>query len=153
VADRIVLRPAQPRDFSFCWRLYFEEMGWIIEALNLDLARQDESFTIQWRWAEVRIIAFPSEDVGCLQVRSADDAIFLGQLYVERRFKRQGIGGRVMHVVIEEATSAKKAILDFAPRQKALALSMSALTIKAAVSARGSWRRSKTPRTPSLMGR
>ena len=35
MTDRITLRPAQTQDFAICKRLYFENMCWIIEALNL----------------------------------------------------------------------------------------------------------------------
>jgi hypothetical protein len=40
-----------PRDFAFCQQLYFEGIGWIIEALKLDLARQREGFGQQWQLA------------------------------------------------------------------------------------------------------
>jgi hypothetical protein len=42
--DPSILRLAQPSDFAFCQRLYFEGMGRIIEALMMDVARQRESF-------------------------------------------------------------------------------------------------------------
>src|SRR6516164_7677481 len=54
--DRLALRPAQPQDFAFCQRLYFECMGWIIQALKLDVTRHSESFMRQWRLTELRII-------------------------------------------------------------------------------------------------
>jgi hypothetical protein len=49
MSDQFVRRLAQPSDFAFCQRLYFEGMGWIIEALKLDMARQRESFGQQYR--------------------------------------------------------------------------------------------------------
>ena len=108
--DRLALRPAQPQDFAFCQRLYFECMGWIIQALKLDVTRHSESFTRQWRLTEVRIITVAGEDVGWLQTALVDDAVFLAQFYLDGRFQRQGIGGRVMHLLIEEATHAQKAV-------------------------------------------
>ena len=108
--DRLALRPAQPQDFAFCQRLYFECMGWIIQALKLDVTRHSESFTRQWRLTEVRIITVAGEDVGWLQTALVDDAVFLGQFYLDGRFQRQGIGGGVMHLLIEEATQAQKAV-------------------------------------------
>lgn len=86
MSDQFVLRLAQPSDFAFCRRLYFEGMGWIIEALKLDMARHRESFGQQWRLAEVRIITVAGDDVGWLQTTPAEDAIFLGQLYLEWRY-------------------------------------------------------------------
>ena len=110
MSDQFVLRLAQLSDFAFCQRLYFEGMGSIIETLKLDMARQRESFGQQWRLAEVRIIAVAGNDVGWMQTTPANDAIFLGQLYLDGRFQRQGIGSRVMHVLIEDAIHAKKAM-------------------------------------------
>ena len=110
MSDKLALRPAQPQDFAYCQRVYFECMKWIIQALNLDLARHREGFARQWQLAEVRIITVAGEDVGWLQTALADDAIFLGQLYLDGRFQRQGIGSRVMHLLIEDAIHAKKAI-------------------------------------------
>jgi hypothetical protein len=64
MSDQFALRLAQPSDFAFCQRLYFEGIGWIIEALKLDLARQCEGFGEQWQLAEVRIITVAGKDVG-----------------------------------------------------------------------------------------
>jgi GNAT superfamily N-acetyltransferase len=110
MTGEIILRPAQPRDFAFCERVYFDEMGWIIEALKLDLARHRDGFTRQWQCAEVRIISTEIGHVGWLQTAPADEAIFLAQLYLEGRFQRQGIGSRVMRLLIEEAASTEKAV-------------------------------------------
>jgi GNAT superfamily N-acetyltransferase len=110
MSDQFALRLAQPSDFAFCQRLYFEGIGWIIEALKLDLARQREGFGQQWRLAEVRIITVAGNDVGWLQTTPAEDAIFVGHLYLEGRFQRQGIGSRVMRAVIDEATRERKAV-------------------------------------------
>jgi GNAT superfamily N-acetyltransferase len=106
----IATRPAEPEDFDFCQRLYFESMGWIIEALKLDMERHREGFARQWQLAEVHIITIASKDVGWMQTAPAHDAIVLGQLYLEGRVQRQGIGTRVMLALIEEAKLTKKAI-------------------------------------------
>jgi hypothetical protein len=86
MSDQFALRLAQPSDFAFCQRLNFEGMGWIIEALQLDMARQREGFGQQWQLAEVRIITVAGKDVGWLQTMAAADAIFIGQLHLEGRF-------------------------------------------------------------------
>ena len=110
MTGRFTLRPARQEDFIFCERLYFESMGWIIEALDLDLARHREGFALQWLLAEVRIIAVGGEDVGWLQTESADDVVFLKQLYLGARCQRQGIGSKVMQALVEEATRAQRAV-------------------------------------------
>jgi hypothetical protein len=88
MAEQLSLRRARPQDFAFCELLYFEGMGWIIQALNLDMARQRESFTSQWQPAEVRVITAANEDIGWLQTTPADDAVFLAQFYLDGRFRR-----------------------------------------------------------------
>ena len=57
------LRPAVTGDFAFCRRLHFEEMAWIIDTLKLDIAKQRENFSVQWRLAEVRIITVAAQFV------------------------------------------------------------------------------------------
>ena len=108
--DRITLRPAQPQDFAFSKRLYFENMCWIIAALNLDMARQHEAFASQWRLAKVRVIVVAGADVGWLQTTTADDAIFLSQLYLAKSLQAQGIGSYVVQHLIDKATVDRKAI-------------------------------------------
>jgi GNAT superfamily N-acetyltransferase len=105
-----VLRPAHPRDFPFCERLYFAEMDHIISKLALDMARQRESFAQQWHVAEVRIITMSGEDIGWLQTKTTDITLFLGQLYLSEPKQRQGIGTRVLQMLIEEAARAGKAV-------------------------------------------
>ena len=96
-----VLRSAHPHDFPFCERLYFAEMGNIITQLGLDMARQ-------WHVAEVRIINMSGEDIGWLQTTTTDSSLFLGQLYLSGHMQRQGIGARVLQMLIEEARRAGK---------------------------------------------
>ena len=85
-------------------------MGWIIEALKLDVAKRRESFPLQWRLEQVRVIPLSGKDVGWLQIARTDDAIFLGQLYLTGLFKRKGIGTQVLRMLIEESELSAKAI-------------------------------------------
>ena len=71
--------------------------------LGLDMARQCESFERQWDVAEVRIITMSGEDIGWLQTTTTDSSLFLGQLYLSGHMQRQGIGARVLQMLIEEA--------------------------------------------------
>ena len=105
-----VLRSAHPHDFPFCERLYFAEMGNVITQLGLDMARQWESFERQWHEAEVRIITMSGEDIGWLQTTTTDSSLFLGQLYLSGHMQRQGIGARVLQMLIEEARRAGKPV-------------------------------------------
>jgi GNAT superfamily N-acetyltransferase len=106
----VVTRPAHPQDFAFCQRLYFEGMREIIETLRMDMVRQHASFASQWQVTEVRIVTIADEDIGWMQTALADGAIFLGQLYLVGRFRRQGIGGRLVQALIAEAGQAGRAV-------------------------------------------
>jgi ribosomal protein S18 acetylase RimI-like enzyme len=107
----VVLRAARPEDFAFCRRITHETMRWIVERLfGWDEAQQAEKFATQWRLDETRIITCAGEDAGWLQTRPAEDAIFLGQLYLDGCFQGRGIGTRVMRIIIDEAQRDGKAV-------------------------------------------
>jgi GNAT superfamily N-acetyltransferase len=108
--SELILRPAEPTDFDFCQHTYFASMTPTIEALQLDLSRQRDSFALRWHAAEVRIIALRRKEVGWLQTGSSTDAIFVKQLYLEESFQRRGIGSCVMRTVIDEAAHEGKAV-------------------------------------------
>jgi ribosomal protein S18 acetylase RimI-like enzyme len=110
MVERVALRPARARDLAFCERLYFKEMGWIIEALRLDAAKQRESFPLTWRSEEVRVIVVTGNDVGWLQITSLDDTFFLAQLYLAGDFQRRGIGAAVLRMLFRETAPSGKAI-------------------------------------------
>jgi ribosomal protein S18 acetylase RimI-like enzyme len=107
----IALRPARPEDFVFCRRVTHEGMRWIDDRLfGWDEAQQIEKFARQWRLDESRIITARNEDVGWLQTRPAEDSVYLGQLHLDGRFYGEGIGTRVLQIVIEEAARDGKAV-------------------------------------------
>lgn len=110
-APPITLRPAQSADVAFCRRVTHETMRWIVEQLfGWDEAQQVEKFARQWCVDEVRIITVGGEDAGWLQTAPLEDTIFLKQIYLDRPFQRQGIGTRVMQIVIDEAQRDGKAV-------------------------------------------
>ena len=95
----IELRPAIDHDFEYCRRLYFVEMRWIIEELNLDRTTQETSFRQQWNPAQVRMIVFDGTDVGWLQAMRQNDEFF-----------RRGIGTEVVKRLISEANELNLAM-------------------------------------------
>jgi ribosomal protein S18 acetylase RimI-like enzyme len=109
--NHLAFRPAQPADFAFCRRLYFEGIGETSAERHQDEAQQIECFTPQWEFAAVRIIMIADAAVGWLQTAPTDDATDLGQFYVDRRFQRQGIGRSVLRALIEEALRINKAVI------------------------------------------
>jgi len=110
-ASLIALRSAQPEDFAFCRRVCHETMRWIIEQLfGWDEHRQAEKFAGQWRLDETRIITYAGDDVGWLQTKAAEDAVFIGSIYLDTPFHGRGIGTQVMQIVIDEARRDGKAV-------------------------------------------
>lgn len=109
-ADRIILRPARAHDFDYCAGLYFAGMETVIRELNLDQAAQLANLRQRWEMTQVRIITLDGADIGWLQSATQDDALFLGQLFVETPFQRQGIGTEVMNRLIGEAARAHRAV-------------------------------------------
>jgi ribosomal protein S18 acetylase RimI-like enzyme len=107
----VALRPAIDCDFDYCRRLYFGEMEWIIEKLNLDRAAQEVGFKGQWNPGQVRIIVLDGVDIGWLQTVTQDDDFFIAQLFVDRPFQRRGIGTELMKRLIEQAERARQAVL------------------------------------------
>src|SRR5437762_3574950 len=80
-----------------------------IEELGLDEARHLANFANRWEVEQVRIVMMRS-DYRWLQTASTDDALFLAQFFIDTRFQRQGIGSRLMRILIEEAAHEHKAV-------------------------------------------
>jgi ribosomal protein S18 acetylase RimI-like enzyme len=107
---RTTLRPARPEDFDYCARLYFEGMEKIIKELNLNMDAQVAGLRQRWDVTQVRIITLDGKDIGWLQSFEKDDALFLGQLFVDGALRRRGIGTEVVKALIEEAARAGRAM-------------------------------------------
>ena len=104
------LRPGRPEDFDYCARLYFEGMDNIIKELNLNMDAQVAAFRQRWDVGQVRIITLDGMDIGWLQSFVKDDALFVGQLFVDGALRRRGIGTEVVKGLIEEAARAGRAV-------------------------------------------
>jgi ribosomal protein S18 acetylase RimI-like enzyme len=106
----VELRPAVDHDFEYCRGLYFVEIRWIIEELNLDRTAQETGFRQQWNPAEVRIIVLDGTDVGWLQAMTQNDELFVAQMFVDGSFQRRGIGTEVVKLLIGEANGLNLAV-------------------------------------------
>ena len=100
---RIALRAARPDDFDFCSRLYFSGMEETIRELKLDMAAQTANLRDRWIVTEVKIITCDNADLGWLQSSMRDDAIYLGQIFIDAAFQRRGIGTKIIGCLIDEA--------------------------------------------------
>jgi ribosomal protein S18 acetylase RimI-like enzyme len=108
--DELVLRAARPEDFGFCERTYFEPLHELIKEMGLDEVRRRTSFASRWLLDQVRMILLRDQVVGWVQTATADDAVFVVQLFVDATYQRRGIGTRIMETLIEEAAREDKAI-------------------------------------------
>jgi ribosomal protein S18 acetylase RimI-like enzyme len=106
----VAFRPARLEDFGYCQRLYFAEMQHIHRELKLDKEQQVASFRRQWQLTQVRIITRDGADIGWLQCMTRDGSFYLGQLFVEARMQRRGLGTAVMKCLIGEANRARQAM-------------------------------------------
>lgn len=99
----IAMRPAASSDFDYCRCLYFGEMKWMIDELHLALSAQEDGFRQQWNPMQVRIITLDDADVGWVHTTRQEEALFVGQIIVEHRFQRKGVGTEIMKRLIAEA--------------------------------------------------
>lgn len=107
----IKLRAARDEDFVFARSVYFETMRWIIERLfGWEQAREEKNFVDFFRISEVRIITVDGQDVGWIQERLEEDAIFIGSFYITPAMQRHGIGTQVLRELMVKAESQSKAI-------------------------------------------
>jgi ribosomal protein S18 acetylase RimI-like enzyme len=82
----------------------------IIKELNLDVAAHTAGFRQRWDVTQVRIVTLDGKDIGWLQSFVRDDALFLGQLFVDKSLRGQGIGTELVKGLIEEAASAGRSV-------------------------------------------
>jgi GNAT superfamily N-acetyltransferase len=110
LAAPIVRKPARPLDFDYCARLYFEGMETIIKELNLDMAAQTAGFRQRWEVTQVRIATLDGMHIAWLQSFVKDDGLFVGQLFVDKSLRGQGIRTELLKGLMEEAASAGRAV-------------------------------------------
>jgi len=85
-------------------------MQQIIKELNLNMEAQVAGFRQRWDVTQVRIITLDGTDIGWLQSFVKDDALFLGQLFVDVALRRRGIGTEIVKGLIGEAATAGQAL-------------------------------------------
>ena len=100
----VTLRHAVDADFEECRRTYFAGMDWVNERLGLNRDEQESMFRKLWDPAQVCIIQADGVDVGWLQTVVSKSEHMLGQIFVDARFQRRGIGTEVLRGIIAEAS-------------------------------------------------
>jgi ribosomal protein S18 acetylase RimI-like enzyme len=100
----IKLRPATNEDYDFLFSLHRETLKDYVDATwGWEENWQQEYFREHFTPAEIDIIQFKGEDIGCLSVRDEGDHLFLAYIAVLPNFQRQGIGTRLIKGVMDEA--------------------------------------------------
>jgi ribosomal protein S18 acetylase RimI-like enzyme len=97
-------RAASQDDFAYCERIYFEESARLIEAVGLELSAHRMKFVQQWSAPEVQMIMVKGRDVGWFRAKLDGPALYLGQLFIERSFQRQGFGTAVLRHLLDQAS-------------------------------------------------
>jgi GNAT superfamily N-acetyltransferase len=107
----VSLRPACLDDLAFARTIYFETMRWTIERLfGWDEQSQKEKFTAQFNVAASQIIVADGKDVGWVQAKVDEAALWLQSLYVIPAMQRRGIGTEVLTRLIGRARSERKTL-------------------------------------------
>jgi ribosomal protein S18 acetylase RimI-like enzyme len=110
IAMHFSFRPARSDDFDYCSRLYFAGMEETIAQLNRDMDAQRAGLRRRWDVAQVRIVTLGGDDIGWVQSFIENDALFLGQLFVDGGHRNKGIGTEVVTALIDEAARAGMAV-------------------------------------------
>jgi ribosomal protein S18 acetylase RimI-like enzyme len=119
----ITLRPAEPRDFEFCARLYSADLALYIPD-PADQAAKLATLQPRWHVGEVRIVVRDGTDIGWLQSTTADDdAVFIVQFFIDAPLRGRAIGADVLAGIIAEATSRGRDVtLEVVKENRALRL-------------------------------
>lgn len=107
----VALRTAGDDDVAFARNLYFATMREIIERLfGWEQSQQEKKFAQFFRLEEVRIITANGRDVGWIQEQISEKRINLGSFYVAPTMQGQGIGTKVLRMLLERAASESKIV-------------------------------------------
>jgi len=105
----VALRTASDDDVAFARNLYFATMREIIERLfGWEQSQQEKKFARFFKLDEVRIITADGRDVGWIQEQISEKSINLGSFYVAPTMQGQGIGTKVLRMLLERAASESK---------------------------------------------
>jgi ribosomal protein S18 acetylase RimI-like enzyme len=106
----LTFRLAEPADYAFCERTYFEPLQAMIAELGLEEVRRGTRFAERWQINQVRIALRRGQVIGWLQTTADEGAVFIVQLFVDAAVRGQGIGGHIVRMLIDEAAQQRKAV-------------------------------------------
>ena len=78
--------------------------------MNLDKGAQATNFRKIWKAPETRIVSEAGRDIGWLQNRIEDGALFLAQIFLDPAFQNRGIGTNVLKGMLKDAEDSDLAM-------------------------------------------
>ena len=102
--NNIIFRPAQPDDIEFARNVYYITMREYIEpVMGWNQAKQDASFSSQFKTDEIQIISLDGKDMGWIQTQKDLDTFNLGQIYLVPELQGKGIGSEIISRFLDDA--------------------------------------------------
>ncbi|MDO8285992.1 MAG: GNAT family N-acetyltransferase [Rhodoferax sp.] len=105
---QITLRTAVPEDYEFSFEAKRQALGPHI-AVRWDWNEdfQDEMHRKRWSERPWSIIQNEEQSIGTLSVEEKEDHIRFGEFYLFPEHQRQGIGSRVLRLVLDKADTLR----------------------------------------------
>lgn len=106
-------RPTTPLDLAFAFATLRAAMGDAVAAAYgaWDDAHQYALFEPSFELRTHRVLRADGEDVGIVAVESFVDRIHLARIFLRPDAQRRGIGGRVLHALIDDARERRLPIV------------------------------------------
>jgi len=109
--SEIELRPARAEDYRFAWGLYAEQIRPYAAAyLAWVDTEQEARFASRYKPQSTSIIRRDGADIGWMELHEVDEELRLNQLYVAAAHQRNGIGSRVMQIVLARSRRTGKPV-------------------------------------------
>jgi ribosomal protein S18 acetylase RimI-like enzyme len=118
---RLRLRPIRPEDTAFLLDVYASTRAGELDLTDWDAAAraafvqmqfgaQHTHYTTHYPDAQYEIITLDGVDIGRLYVRRTDADIVLMDIALLPAYRNQGLGSRILHSLLDEASAARRAV-------------------------------------------
>jgi GNAT superfamily N-acetyltransferase len=106
---RYSLRQALESDIEPMMRIGHDGIRPYVEQLwGWDQADQELRFRENFDLARIKIVSIDSQDVGYLNVVNHDDHVFLAGIYLDRQYRRRGLGAELIGDLLRNCRSLHK---------------------------------------------
>lgn len=98
------LRPASDADFDFAKRVKQDgSRTYVAQIWGWDSEAQDRRFAELWNPRATSVITLDDDDVGYIVLERAGADLILAGIYIDQRWRRQGVGSAVVIDLMEHA--------------------------------------------------